>query len=332
MREELLTQLEEWHEEDEFEEIVDAITNIPAEERDYELISHLGRAYNNLERYEDAIEQFLLVEEEGTDDPLWHYRMGLAYYYLERYEDAEREFRIADRLEPGDEDTLEFLEWIEREKAEDSGEESVSAGEGTIAEDGAPLEEEGAAVGEPAASGAAAPVVRAAASAVPLDLAHDPLSFWNDEAPAAELYTSAPPSDELIASIEEELVFKLPISYISMMKQHNGGAPRNRFYPAAAVGTGEAIEITGVLGIGRDKKRSLCGTSGSRQIIEQGGYPEIGVVIAQGPSGNDIIMLDYREAGNDGEPEVVHIDKEHGYKMTTLAPSFESFIQTWAQG
>ena len=78
MREELLEQLEEWHEQDEFEEIVDAITAIDVEERDYELIGHLGRALNNLERYEEAVEQFLTVAEEGQDDPcgiialVWH--------------------------------------------------------------------------------------------------------------------------------------------------------------------------------------------------------------------------------------------------------------------
>lgn len=83
MNEELLEQLEEWHEEDEFEEIVDAITEIPEQERDYALISHLGRALNNLERYEEAVEQFLSIQEEGKDDPLWHYRIGLAYYYLD---------------------------------------------------------------------------------------------------------------------------------------------------------------------------------------------------------------------------------------------------------
>ncbi|MCZ4150363.1 cell wall assembly protein, partial [Escherichia coli] len=79
MKDELLEQLEAWHEQDEFEEIVDAITEIKKEERDYALVSHLGRALNNLERYEEAVEQFLSVAEEGQDDPLWHYRIGLAY-------------------------------------------------------------------------------------------------------------------------------------------------------------------------------------------------------------------------------------------------------------
>ena len=48
---------------------------------------------------------------------------------------------------------------------------------------------------------------------------------------ACLLYTSDPPSDELIASVEEELGYKLPASYIWLMKQHNGGIPVNTCYP-----------------------------------------------------------------------------------------------------
>lgn len=65
MRDDLLVQLQEWHEEDEFQEIVDAIQAIPVEERDYELVNHLGRALNNLERYEEAVEQFLTVAKRA---------------------------------------------------------------------------------------------------------------------------------------------------------------------------------------------------------------------------------------------------------------------------
>ncbi len=127
MREDLLEQLETWHEEDEFEQIVDAIADIPEEERDYELVSHLGRAMNNLERYEEAVEQFLTVAEEGQDDPLWHYRIGLAYYYLDRYEEALQAFEAADKLDPGDEDTLEFLDSIRQKLAESEPVEEPSA-------------------------------------------------------------------------------------------------------------------------------------------------------------------------------------------------------------
>lgn len=48
-------------------------------------------------------------------------------------------------------------------------------------------------------------------------------NFWEDNEYALKEYVSEAPSDELIASIEQELGYKLPASYIWLMKQHNGG-------------------------------------------------------------------------------------------------------------
>lgn len=299
MRDELLERLEQWHEEDEYEQIVQAIEEIPAEERDYDLISQLGRALNNLERYEEAVEQFLTVAEEGKDDPLWHYRLGLAYYYLEQYEEARQAFEAADRLEPGDEDTLEFLEWIRSKTAQETEEEPVSE--------------------ESAEDKSAAPLVSDAVIGTDFDIA----SFWDDSEFALATYVSEPPTDELIESVEEELVFRLPVFYKNMMKVHNGGIPRNRFFPAE----GSYIEISGIPGIGREKSHSLCGNAGSRAVIEKEGYPEFGVIIAECPPGSGVVMLDYRPSLNDGEPEVVHVDKENNNKVTPLAPDFETFVR-----
>lgn len=288
MSDELLGKLDTWHEEDEFQEIVDAITEIPEEERDYVLTSHLGRALNNLGQYEEALEQYLSIEEEGEGDPLWHYRIGVSYYYLKRYDEALKAFTIADELEPDDEDTLEFLGWIKRKLAKKATKKPVN---------------------KPAKK----PVV-----------AIDTTNFWDDSEYAFSEYISEPPTDALIASVEEELVFKLPKYYVEMMKLHNGGIPHNTRYPIP--GTEEFITISGILGIGRDKNKSLCGASGSRTVIENGRYPEVGVVICDCPSENEVIMLDYREFGNDGEPEVIHVDRDNKYKITRLADNFESFI------
>ncbi|HLL61343.1 MAG TPA: hypothetical protein VK338_06515 [Candidatus Nitrosocosmicus sp.] len=38
--------------------------------------------------------------------------------------------------------------------------------------------------------------------------------FWNDSAYALETYVSKPPPDSMITSIEKELGYKLPASYI----------------------------------------------------------------------------------------------------------------------
>ncbi|MEK5025277.1 SMI1/KNR4 family protein [Paenibacillus sp. FSL M7-1046] len=282
MSENLLEQLELWHEEDEIQEIVDAIEEIDPEERDYVLNSHLGRALNNLGRYEEALELFEEIAEEGEEDPLWHFRVGFCHYYLKQYDEAIREFEIADKLDPEDEDTLEFLTLSRRKAAKKKS---------TVKK----------------------PVQK-----------FDFSNFWDDSEYALDTYVSEPPSDELIASVEEELVFKLPAFYTSMMKLHNGGIPHNTRVPLGQ----EDLEISGFLGIGRDKSQSLCGAAGSRARIEEGGYPEIGVVICDTPAAeHEVVMLDYRSSGNDGEPEVVHVDKDNNYKITKLANNFEVFIR-----
>lgn len=154
-------------------------------------------------------------------------------------------------------------------------------------------------------------------------------NFWEDSAYALKEYVSEPPSDELIASVEQELGYKLE-SYIWLMKQHNGGIPVNTCI-STNTSTSWAhnhVAITGILGIGREKAYSLCGVLGSQFMIDEWGYPAIGVAICDCPSaGHDMIFLDYRECGSQGEPKVVHIDQECDYEITPLADSFEEFIR-----
>lgn len=115
MRDQLIAQLNTWHEEDEFDKIVDRINEVPTMLIDEELAIHLGRALNNLGRYKEALKWFLKFEEQGKNDPLWHFRVGYAYYYLDQHEDAIRSFEIAHEMDPEDEDTITFLEWSRRE-------------------------------------------------------------------------------------------------------------------------------------------------------------------------------------------------------------------------
>lgn len=155
--------------------------------------------------------------------------------------------------------------------------------------------------------------------------------FWDESDYIVENYVSAPPSDELIKEVEDELGYKLPSSYIWLMKQHNGGLPKNDCFPCEypTCWAPDHVAISGILGIGRDKKNSLCGEFGSKFWIDDGWeYPAIGVVLCDTPTGgHDLIFLDYRECGPQGEPSVVHVDQEDEYKITPLADDFESFIR-----
>ena len=158
----------------------------------------------------------------------------------------------------------------------------------------------------------------------------DPDTFWEDSDYAREAHTEAPPSEELIQSVEDELGYKLPAFYVSLMKQRNGGIPRNTCFPTTEA-TGWAddhIAITSISGIGRTKRYSLCGDLGSQFMIDEWEYPSIGVVVCDCPSaGHDLVMLDYRACGPTGEPAVVHVDQENDYQIVTLAPPFEAFVR-----
>lgn len=155
-------------------------------------------------------------------------------------------------------------------------------------------------------------------------------NFWEESVYSRKEYISDPPSDELIASVEQELGYKLPASYIWLMKQHNGGIPFNTCFPVSKPTSwaDNHIAITGIFGIGREKAYSLCGELGSQFMIDEWGYPAVGVAICDCPSaGHDMVFLDYRECGPNGEPKVVYINQEYNYKITPLADNFEEFIR-----
>jgi hypothetical protein len=155
-------------------------------------------------------------------------------------------------------------------------------------------------------------------------------TFWDDNEYALGVYVDAPASAALIASIEAELGYRLPASYVTLMRSHNGGMPHNTCCPALSRTTwaDDHVAVDGIMGIGRDKRYSLAGEAGSRFWIEEWGYPAIGVYFATCPSaGHDMIAFDYRDGGPDGEPQVVHVDQEWDYEITVLASNFVSFVQ-----
>lgn len=149
-------------------------------------------------------------------------------------------------------------------------------------------------------------------------------NFWNDSDYAKKAYIGKAPTDEEISEIEKELGYKLPQSYIELIKKHNGGIP----VPRVFLTDDYEINITGIFGIDRTKRHSLCGELGSAFMISEWGYPNIGIAVADTISGgHDMIFLDYRECGKDGEPKVVVVDQESDYHIGVLADTFEDFIK-----
>lgn len=89
--------------------------------------------------------------------------------------------------------------------------------------------------------------------------------FWKDSKYSLKNYVSQSLTSELINSIEDELGYKLPNSYLELMKSQNGGIPKNCRFPTKEPTSwaDDHIAISGIFGIGRDKEYSLCGGSGS---------------------------------------------------------------------
>ncbi|MCI5826429.1 MAG: YbjN domain-containing protein [Arcanobacterium sp.] len=122
-REQLLADIDSWHKNGEHQRIIDAITEIPENDRGYELTCLLARALSNLAKPGTKQYRALLlrteellrsVETEGLNDPLWHFRMGCALFYLDREEEALPYFRQAVALDPDDSEALELIKKSER--------------------------------------------------------------------------------------------------------------------------------------------------------------------------------------------------------------------------
>lgn len=43
---------------------------------------------------------------------------------------------------------------------------------------------------------------------------------------------------------------------------------------------------------------------------------------------HDMIALDYRNCGPQGEPRVIHVDQEWDYQVTVIADTFAQFIRS----
>jgi hypothetical protein len=155
-------------------------------------------------------------------------------------------------------------------------------------------------------------------------------SFWEQSEYADTHYVGAPVTDEQVAIVEGELGFILPQAYVALMKRQNGGIPRNRNHRTLerTSWAEDHVAITGLYSIGNVSQYSLCGEFSSRFWVDVWGYPPIGVYFADCPSaGHDMLCLDYRLCGVNGEPRVVHVDQELDYKITLVAPTFESFVR-----
>lgn len=139
-------------------------------------------------------------------------------------------------------------------------------------------------------------------------------------------YTGPELTDDMVSIAEERLGYRLPTSYVELLRVRNGGKPRRRCFrtPFKTSWAPHHIQIEAIRGVGGTWGIDSPGGLSSAAMIAQWGYPTIGIVICDMPSaGHDAVMLDY--SGIEIEPSVVYVDEDRRPKL--LAKSFSEFVR-----
>ena len=94
--------------------------------------------------------------------------------------------------------------------------------------------------------------------------------FWRDSEYALKQYVGETPTEDYIKSVEDELGYKLPDSYKYLIKQHNGGMPKNTAFRTniPTSWSKDHISIEGIYGVDRKRDNSVCGETGTEFWID----------------------------------------------------------------
>ncbi|MBQ9408297.1 MAG: SMI1/KNR4 family protein [Clostridia bacterium] len=163
-----------------------------------------------------------------------------------------------------------------------------------------------------------------------LDADLDLSDFWHDTEESLKRHVCPPLTARMIEEVEKELEHILPLSYIQLMRKHNGGLVNRCRYrvPHPKSGCPDTVYITDIMGIGRDVPYSLCGSFGSRFLVETRRHnPDIGLALCNTTlPGRALVFLDYRTCDELGEPSITWADAQEHMELP-LAKNFKEFIQ-----
>lgn len=148
----------------------------------------------------------------------------------------------------------------------------------------------------------------------------------------ADSLSEPPPTPVMIAELEKELGYRIPSAYVELCRNQNGGLLRKCFHAAPHVtsyGAEDHIEVAEIYAIGRTASYALGNEDSNTAFwVNECEYPSIGIYFANCPDqGHQMLALDYRKCGPDGEPSVVLVDEIENYRIVPLAIDFESFIR-----
>lgn len=117
---------------------------------------------------------------------------------------------------------------------------------------------------------------------------------------SSTFYTWPEPTERLIEDAQARLGRSLPEAYLKLLRVKNGGRPVRRCLLTgfATSWAPDHFEIEALRGLGGKWGIDTDGPFSSASMIREWGYPDLGIVICDMPSGgHDAVMLDYSEPG-----------------------------------
>lgn len=146
----------------------------------------------------------------------------------------------------------------------------------------------------------------------------DVTELFDNESEYGKKYNFDAVTDERIKRAEKHIGYKLPKSYIELLKVQNGGIINDRFSNSW---------LTEIYGISSDAENEY-GLEEYFDNWREWGYPDIGIPFGGTPTaGHDMYYMDYRAVSKNGEPRIVRIEQEADYAVYFVAKDLISFLR-----
>lgn len=128
-------------------------------------------------------------------------------------------------------------------------------------------------------------------------------------------YTYPPFTDEMLEQTEKAIGWKLPVSYIELLKKKNGGMINYEEF--------EDCWLSVIYGIAPSEGLADMYDN----WINEWEYPNIGIPFGETQSaGHDMYFMDFSKVDENGEPQIVLIDNECNNAITVVADNLEDFL------
>lgn len=142
--------------------------------------------------------------------------------------------------------------------------------------------------------------------------------LFDNESKYGKKYNHGQLDESRIKEVEEFLGYKLPKSYIELLKIQNGGYISDNF---------NECWLTAIYGIGSGVNSIYELEEQFKLWRDEWEYPNIGIPFGETQSGgHDMYFMDYTSVDSNGEPRIVRIENEGNNERYFVANNFEEFI------